>query len=115
LDAKDFQHDYYKATKESNAKVVALFIDEASHSASGIQALLDLARRDHFRLCCFLADQTNKRDLLPREADEFALGKLTDQEIHGLLALLEKTNNLGVLKDRSASRQSIHSFGRPAC
>lgn len=105
LDAKDFQHDYYKATIDAKAKVVALFIDEASHSASGIQALLDLARRGRFRLCLFLADQTNKRDLLPREADEFALGKLTDQEIHGLLALLEKTNNLGVLKDRSASER----------
>lgn len=105
LDAKDFQYDYYKAANDAKAKVVALFIDEASHSSSGIQALLDLVRREHFRLCCFLADQTNKRDLLPREADELALGKLTDQEIHGLLALLEKTNNLGVLKDKSASER----------
>ena len=105
LDSKDFQHDYYKTINDAKAKVVALFIDEASHSASGIQALLDLARREHFRLCIFLADQPNKRDQLPREADEFSLGKLTDQEIHGLLALLEKTNNLGVLKDKSASER----------
>lgn len=105
LDAKDFQHDYYKTINDAKAKVVALFIDEASHSASGIQALLDLARREHFRLCIFLADQPNKRDQLPREADEFSLGKLTDQEIHGLLALLEKTNNLGVLKYKSVSER----------
>ena len=107
LDAKDFQHDYHKTVKEAKAKVVALFIDEASHSANGIRTLLDLARREHFRLCCFLADQTNKRDQLPNDPDahEYALGKLTDQEIHDLLAQLEKTDNLGVLKDKSASER----------
>lgn len=107
LDAKDVQHDYFKAVNEAKAKVVALFIDEASHSASGIRTLLDLARREHFRLCCFLADQTNKRDQLPNDPDahEYALGKLTDQEIHDLLAHLERTGNLGVLKDKSASER----------
>jgi hypothetical protein len=108
LDAKDLQHDYFKTVKDAKAKVVALFIDEASHHASGIKALLELANPGRFQLCCFLADQPNKCAPLNANvsgAQEYALGKLTDKEIHELLARLEKTNNLGVLKDKSASER----------
>jgi hypothetical protein len=107
LDAKDLQHDYYKTVEKANAKVVALFIDEAGQSASGIRALLELANPGRFRLCCFLADQPNKCGQLTNvpDAQEYALGKLTDTEIHDLLAQLAKTNNLGELEHKSASER----------
>ncbi len=105
LDVNDLLYDCHKALRDANARVVAVFIDEASAHAAGITALLDSARRSQVRLCCFLAEQSNKRDQLPREAEEYGLGQLSDQEIQDLLQRLEATDNLGVLKEKTAQER----------
>jgi DNA polymerase III delta prime subunit len=109
LDAKDVLYDYHTALKDTKARAVALFIDEASAHAGGIRALLESARRGQLQMCCFLAEQTNKREQLPQEVEkyveEYALGRLTKQEIRDLLLQLEKTDNLGALKEKTAEER----------
>ncbi len=102
IDAKDILcSDCNKAFKGGNFKVVALFLDEAAAQSDGIKSLIELAHRQHFKICLFLADQTNKRGSLPKDVDEFTLGRLGDDEINELLNRLEKFDCLGVLQEKT--------------
>ena len=101
IDPKDVLWDCTKAVTDGGFKVVALFMDEASAQAQRIGNLIAMAHRQHAKICLFLAEQGNKRELLPRDAEEFSLGRLGDEEIRQLLGRLEKFDCLGVLKDKT--------------